>query len=196
MSPSRHALASDLPELSQTLASAFLDDPVLSWFFPDAGKRLDQLARMMAFSLEAGLGRGHVYTTENRRAAAIWSPPDVPIFDRHSGGSFSTLLRELIGASADEKLAAFAKIQEAHPHDPHFYLFTLGTHAENQSQGLGGQVMEPVLGTCDRERLWAYLESSNPRNIPFYERHGFALRGEIPLTEEGLAVYPMWRDPR
>ena len=152
MSRARHALAADLPELSHTLASAFFDDPVLSWFFEDAGKRLEQLGRMMSFSLETGLGRGHVYTTENRRAAAIWSPPDVPFLDERSEASLATLLRELIGSSADEKLVAFAKIQETHPHEPHFYLFTLGTHAENQSQGLGGRVLAPVLGICDAQR--------------------------------------------
>ncbi len=196
MPPARHALAADLPELTRTLASAFFEDPVLSWIFEDAEKRPEQLARMMAFGLKTGLGRGHVYTTENRRVAAIWSPPDVPLFDGQTGASFGALMRDLIGPAADEKQAALGKIQGAHPHDTHFYLFTLGTHAENQSQGLGGQVMEPVLRTCDAERIPAYLESSNPLNIPFYERYGFVLRGEISLTEDGPTVYPMWRDPR
>ena len=176
--------------------AAFTDDPVLSWFFEDAGKRGEQLGRMMAFSVETGLGRGHVYTTQNQRAAAIWSPPDVPMLDERSEAGLATLLQELIGPDADAKLAAFAKIQEVHPRDPHFYLFSLGTHAEYQGQGLGAQVVAPVLGICDAQGLPAYLESSNPRNIPFYQRHGFELRGEIPLAEGGPSLNTMWRDPR
>ena len=117
MSSARHALASDLPELARTLASAFLEDPVISWFFEDAEKRPERIGRMMAFSLETGLGRGHVYTTPNRRAAAIWSPPDVPMLDERSGASFGALLRELIGADAGERLGGFAKMEEVHPHD-------------------------------------------------------------------------------
>jgi ribosomal protein S18 acetylase RimI-like enzyme len=192
----RHALAGDLPELSRTLASAFFDDPVISWFFEDAERRAAQVDRMMAFSVEAGLGRGHVYTTQNRRAAAIWSPPDVPMLDERAGASFATLLRKLIGSDADERLTGFAKMQEVHPHDSHFYLFSLGTHAEHQGQGLGAQVVAPVLQICDAQGLPAYLESSNPRNIPFYQRHGFELRGELLLAEGGPSLSTMWRDPR
>lgn len=196
MSSARHALASDLPELSRTLTSAFLLDPVIAWFFEDVEKRAERISRMMAFSVETGLGRGHVYTTQNRRAVAIWSPPDVPMFDARAGASFAMLLRELIGANADARLTGFAKMEEVHPRDPHFYLFSLGTHVEYQGQGLGAEVVAPVLDICDTQGLPAYLESSNPRNIPFYQRHGFELRGEIILAEGAPPLNTMWRDPR
>jgi ribosomal protein S18 acetylase RimI-like enzyme len=41
----------------------------------------------------------------------------------------------------------------------------------------------------------AYLESSNPRNMSLYRRHGFEQVGELPLPD-GPALYPMWRTPR
>jgi hypothetical protein len=36
-----------------------------------------------------------------------------------------------------------------------------------------------ALNQCDHENSVAYLESSNPKNIPFYQRHGFELLGTI-----------------
>jgi hypothetical protein len=36
-----------------------------------------------------------------------------------------------------------------------------------------------ALERCDRDHVAAYLESSNPRNIPLYQRHGFAVLGTI-----------------
>jgi hypothetical protein len=38
--------------------------------------------------------------------------------------------------------------------------------------------MTQCLDVVDRTHQPAYLESSNPRNVPFYERHGFEITGE------------------
>ena len=40
----------------------------------------------------------------------------------------------------------------------------------------------------------AYLESSNPRNISLYLRHGFVDTGEI-TAADGPSLIPMWREP-
>jgi hypothetical protein len=41
----------------------------------------------------------------------------------------------------------------------------------------------------------AYLESTNPKNIPLYERHGFEVLGTIQVGTSP-AVCPMLRRPR
>lgn len=46
-------------------------------------------------------------------------------------------------------------------------------------QGLGTLLMKRALQRCDEQASAAYLESSNPKNIPFYQRHGFKVIGEI-----------------
>jgi GNAT superfamily N-acetyltransferase len=192
-----HALAADLPPLANALASAFLDDPVTIWMFDDPRARTGQLERWMRFVVEMGLTRGHLYTAGGNAAAAVWSPPDVTLFDEVWGPRLVELLRALLGERADEVIRALARAMAVRPvEEPHFYLFTLGTHADHQSRGLGGRVLEPVLALCDAEGLPAGLESSNPRNLPFYERHGFEVVDEIRLAEEGPIIRPMWRAPR
>ncbi len=52
-----------------------------------------------------------------------------------------------------------------------------------------------ALEQCDRDGVIAYLESSNPRNIPLYERHGFASLGSIQAGSSPTIV-PMLRRPR
>jgi ribosomal protein S18 acetylase RimI-like enzyme len=192
-----HALAADLPQLASSLASAFFDDPVTSWMFDDPEIRREQLKRWMRFVLEMGLTRGHLYTAGGNMAAAVWSPPDVMLFDDVWGPRMVEILGELLGERAGEVIPALARVMAVQPVDePHFYLFTLGTHADHQSRGLGRRVLEPVLALCDAQGSAAYLESSNSRNLPFYERHGFEVMGEIDVAEGGPIIRPMSRKPR
>ena len=41
----------------------------------------------------------------------------------------------------------------------------------------------------------AYLESSNPKNVPLYERHGFEVAGVIEAADYP-PIIPMMRSPR
>ena len=55
--------------------------------------------------------------------------------------------------------------------------------------------MAPVLSTCDRNGQGAYLESSKESNVPYYQRHGFDVVGEVTFTG-GPTIWRMWRDPQ
>jgi ribosomal protein S18 acetylase RimI-like enzyme len=192
----RHVLKSDLPAVTETLSRAFFDDPVMAWVFEQADERLEQLRAWMGLSLDAGATRGHLYTVGDRRAAALWSPPDVTIFDDFWGPQIASLMTELIGDEAGPKLRGLMRMVASHPPEPHFYLMILGTHPESQGEGLGGALLEPLLERCDAQGLVAYLESSNARNLPFYERHGFEVMGEVEVADDGPVVHPMQRKPR
>jgi GNAT superfamily N-acetyltransferase len=86
-------------------------------------------------------------------------------------------------------------LERKHPQGPHYYLFALGVEPSMQGRGIDGRLMEPILDRCDREGVPAYLESTNERNLPLDERHGFRILEEVALPETGPTVCRMWRDP-
>jgi hypothetical protein len=55
--------------------------------------------------------------------------------------------------------------------------------------------MEYAMRRCDRDRMPAYLESSNPVNIPLYERFGFQVIGKI-QSGASPVLTPMFRPAR
>ena len=55
--------------------------------------------------------------------------------------------------------------------------------------------MKHALERCDGEKKLAYLESSNPRNLSLYIRHGFEVIGTIQVADSP-PVFPMLRKPR
>jgi GNAT superfamily N-acetyltransferase len=87
-------------------------------------------------------------------------------------------------------------MEKVHPAEAHYYLEFIGTRRDRQGQGGGSKLLAPVLARCDDEGIAAYLESSSPRNVPFYARHGFVERDAVVATKGAPPVIPMWRDPR
>jgi GNAT superfamily N-acetyltransferase len=85
-------------------------------------------------------------------------------------------------------------MKAAHPHDPHWYLNVISTLDGRRGQGLGRRALAPVLAACDTAGEAAYLESTNPRNMTLYRRHGFVERAALTLPD-GPSLHPMWREP-
>ena len=198
MTTVRHALRADLDELQAALVDAFAVDPVMTFMYPDPATRPELSGAFLRVMLEIGLNHGHVYAAgRGNDAAAIWAPPDVDLFDADGAAQLWPVLERTLGDRVGEVTTALMRLTALRPQDrgPHFYLGEIGTSPAAQSQGLGSQLLREVLDRCDRQGLGAYLESSNIRNVPFYERHGFTVTAELEIAP-GCIVRPMWRDPQ
>jgi GNAT superfamily N-acetyltransferase len=167
----------------------------MSWFFPDAARRLGRTRRLFDMRLRQLLPQEATYTVDGHGGGALWTLPG-----EWSLGTLETLRMAMALAPAlGRRIATVAsgveEIEKLHPTEPHHYLAVLGTEPARQGEGLGSALIEPVLQICDRDEVPAYLESSKERNIAFYARHGFRVTGELRLPD-GPIVWPMWRDPR
>ncbi|HEY8866653.1 MAG TPA: hypothetical protein VIM22_06945 [Solirubrobacteraceae bacterium] len=111
----RKATSSEVAPLSEALARAFDDDPIVRWAFSHAGRRARGARRFFARMLRWALPQGEV-------------------------------------------------------------------------------LLAPMLHTCDRDLIPAYLETGKKRNVDFYSRHGFRVTEELQLPR-GPRVWLMWRDP-
>jgi GNAT superfamily N-acetyltransferase len=64
-----------------------------------------------------------------------------------------------------------------------------------QGKGYGSILLEHAVARCDREGLPAYLESTSPRSVPLYRRHGFEVVAELRVGS-APPIFPMVRQPR
>jgi GNAT superfamily N-acetyltransferase len=191
----RPAVRSDSVPLSQTLARAFYDDPVFSYFIPDDSKRLRKLETVMRILFGLGLPYGACYTTANYESITLWRPPDewdVPLWAYVTNGP---AMISAFGAHIGRVLSTMNMMEKVHPHEPHWYLQTIGTDPVFQGKGYGGVIMRDRLSAVDAARLPCYLESSKDTNIPIYQSFGFRLTGELQVPG-GPKIWPMWRDAR
>jgi ribosomal protein S18 acetylase RimI-like enzyme len=65
-------------------------------------------------------------------------------------------------------------MEKRHPHEPHFYIRTVGVRTALQGQGVGSMLMQPTLERADSADLPTYIEASTERSAALYERLGFS----------------------
>ena len=106
------------------------------------------------------------------------------------------MLVDLVGSHAAEVLTLFERLEQTHPDEPpHYYLSLLGTHPDHRGKGVGMALLAENLARIDAKGMPVYLESSNPANVPRYERQGFVRVGEFLRPDGQLTVSTMWRRP-
>lgn len=166
---------SDQAKVLDTLVSAFMDDPVERWLYPDIEEYLAHFPLFLAAFGSRAFTAQTVWSLGEFLAVALWMPPGT----EPDGDLVTSLLTESVSPQRHEDaFAVLEQMEIAHPKYPHWYLPWLGVHAAYQGTGLGAQLIKYCLGIVDASHLSAYLESSNPRNISFYRRHGFEVTGE------------------
>jgi GNAT superfamily N-acetyltransferase len=193
----RQAIPGDRPVMTRVLCRAFDADPVVNWIVRQDGGRRAAIEWLFKISLDIAMPNGHVYTTSDGHAAAIWAPPGRWRTGRiRQLGQLPGFVRAVGLRRFSAVVAAVAAIESRHPDDPHFYLADLAVDPPAQGRGLGTALLAHVLDNCDREGVPAYLENSNPRNTPLYERHGFVARDRYLMGGDGPPLLLMWREPR
>ena len=122
--------------LTRSLASAFVDDPVTAFIFPDGERRETILREFFAVQLSRTyLPRGEVYTTGNAIGAAMWLPPDsrLPTI----GDQLAYLRVSLASGSYWSARRLAVALQRHRPVLAHYYLGTIGVAPAHQRGGLG-----------------------------------------------------------
>ena len=173
-----------------TIVLAFAADPVARWTWPDAHKYLAAMPRLVrAFGGNAFVHRTAVCTDAG---AALWLPPSVHPDEEKMGEVMQSTVSE---SKRDDGSSLFEQMAKCHPDEPHWYLPLIGVDPAHQGKGHGDALMAYALAQCDRDGTLAYLESTNPRNMSLYLRHGFVALGTV-QAGSSPTITPMLRRPR
>ena len=194
----RRANDGDAAALARLFTAAFLNDPVFDWIARRGPRRAAGLERFFFWLLRTrAIPFGEVWLA-GECAAAAWLPPDTP---PSPGGLFEQvrllpLFLRLCGIPRLLRGAAVGQAMERHhPRESHYYLSFIAVAPRFQGMGLGSAILDATLARADQRGWAAYLENSNPRNTPLYERHGFVGRKNI-APSGSPPVLAMWRDAR
>ena len=189
----RAATEADLALVAEVSAAGFYDDPLMRWVMPDDSTRLALIRTAFEGLARTFLGDTSELHIVDDACVMMWRTPEWASPPPSEDGSPSPYEPDVA-----ERFRILGELMEiAHPHDePHWYLNVIATLPSQQGRGLGARALGPMCARFDDDGVAAYLESSNPRNMTLYRRHGFDEVNEPIQMPDGPALYPMWRSPR
>jgi GNAT superfamily N-acetyltransferase len=171
---------------------AFATDPMARWAFPDPATYLAVMPHLAAAFGGNGFPLGAAHLIDGGMGAAMWLPPGVaPDTERLMALTNENAPKDRLA----DMMQVFEQMDRVHPPDPCWYLPLIGVDPAHQGRGCGSALLRYALARCDRDGMPAYLESSNPRNVSLYLRHGFEMIGNIQVGSSPTLV-PMLRRPR
>jgi ribosomal protein S18 acetylase RimI-like enzyme len=170
---------------------AFNADPTSRWLYPEPRQYLTYFPQFISIFGGKAFEHNTAYYIGDYVGAALWFPPGIepdaePLVD--------LIQHSVVEQKQADRLALLEQMGHHHPTESHWYLAILGVSPKQQGKGYGSALIQNILQECDRTQTPAYLESSNPSNVPFYERHGFEVIGTIQAGTSPM-LFPMIRYP-
>lgn len=186
------AKAEDRERVVSAIVLAFVGDPVARWAWSEPHDYLTYFTEFTNVFGGKAFDHGTAHSVAEFSGGALWLPPGVQPDEE--------VLVALMERSIDPKrlqvvFTLLEKMGGYHPTEPHWYLPLIGVEPAKQGHGHGSALLRHALERIDREGRTAYLESTNPANIPLYQRHGFEVVGTIQV-DEAPPLFPMIRRPR
>jgi GNAT superfamily N-acetyltransferase len=189
--------------VGRLLAASHLDHPAYEVLWPNPKSRMRALtAYLTVIARDAASWGGAVLAKDGdlEVGVALWLPPGAfPLSAARMARLSPTWLR--MGLAAPRPTAALgllgARMARGDWAEPTWYLRAIGVHPDARRAGVGSLLLAPVLAGADEEGIRCALHASDPRMVPYFQRHGFRTDGRELLVRRGAASYlPMVRLPR
>lgn len=173
------------------LCNAFWDDPVWKWMSSackteDERRKVEISAWKMILDTAKRTKPLGIILCKHKKyekiaGAAVWYPPgDYANLLDMIGNGWLWKLPRLVGIKKTFGImGVLGEVEDFHhltmKGRAHFYLNYLGCDTTYQGCGLGGSLVRIVTEQADDCNLPCYLESSNPKNLGFYQHMGFKI---------------------
>ncbi len=188
----KQAAIDDKQSIIQILSSVFHDNQSVNYLIPQVPSQEKRIHALMDYSFETCLSFGKVYLLNDSRACALVSFPE------RTKTTLKSLLLEIklifnsIGVRNINKAIQREKaISKHYPKENIYYLWFIGVLPEFQGQSIGEKLMREIIADADQMGRPIYLETSTLRNIPWYEKFGFEVYGELDF---GYKLFLMRRE--
>ena len=141
------------------------------------------------------VGYGEAYTVDGYAGVALWTPPGEGKLSPMETLRLLPTVARTFGRWTPRALRGLSYQESKYPERPHYHLVFIGVEPQRQGQGIGSQLMRPVLRRFDREGMPVYLEASTLRSRALYLRHGFEDLDVMRFPGGGPPMWRMWREP-
>lgn len=192
---------------TETLADAFLNDPMMKWIAgldgsgPDDREKMRKLVTWMAGALNKfsfgkcngvllGAKEGSEIAGVMNMIPSSGRDPNVLDWIIYSVKNGFPLQEEGYSPHSKKRLDALnvlstKKKEFTKEYPNHIYLKMVGVRGNAQKKGVGGRMFRPLFGAADSLGVPIYLETESKENEAMYMHYGFETREIITIVAKG-----------
>jgi len=183
----------DKANVVDILSRSFEDNQSVNFIIRQDKNRTKRIRALMDYSYEVCSQFGDVWLSDDRQACALLLYPHLKRTTLKSIWLDIKLILQAIGLDSIQKaMNRETRIKKLHPPTKMAYLWFIGVQPEHQGQGIGSKLMKEIISNSDSKVLPIYLETSTLKNLPWYEKFGFQIYGQLDF---GYNLYFMEREP-
>lgn len=185
----------DLDAAVETLTTAFCRDPMYVALIEDERARRPWVQFLMAGLVRPRGPRALWVGVDGGRRGALYATPSDHV-SRIGGlaGLVAPLLRLPLEKLAVRRAMAVSRaVAKRVPREPFLHLHVVAVSDDARGQGVGGALLRHAIDTANATRKLVHLETTNPINLPFYERLGFRVLDEVRCFEGAPSLWTMQR---
>ena len=177
------------------LANAFVNDPMSQYIFGDEKKRFETVKIVFTFMFDLGSNYGELITSDNDEGLIVYTSNylllNSLINQINIGGlklPFTIGIRNFVSILKYDNYANILHAKYSRKND--IYLYIIAVDPIHQRKGIGSKLLIDLQSFLIKgQRI--YLETSNPTNIPFYEKHGFRKQEDFNIPNSNVYIWPM-----
>lgn len=181
-----NATQHDIETLVKILAPPFSDNLSVNRCVKQDNKRLERIENQIRYVSNISIRNQMAFVNQAKTAALLCNL---------SSGKKATLMDDMFfitkvsGLKLGLELVKRERLlKQMHPCTDFCHLWFIGVDTAQQGQGMGSEMMDFIKQHCIEKQLPIYLETSNQRNIKFYEKHGFNLYEKIKLPMDDFEL--------
>ena len=177
----------DKPLVIQILTSSFHDNKSVNFIVKQDENWFRRIQALMAYSFEVCIRFGKVYLSDDRAACALVLFPDEKKTTLDAILLDIQLVFATIGLNRVFKvLGRESKVKKLHPKERLYYIWFIGVDPQYHRLGIGSKLLKEILSDAKSRDRMPCLETSTPRNVPWYQSFGFEFYDQLDL---GYTLY-------
>lgn len=183
------ATLNDRELVTDILTRSFIDNKSVNYILKQDEKKEQRIKRLMEYSFNICNLFGDVFISDDKNGCALIVMPD------RKKTTLKSILLDIkmalfvIGLSNINKvISRESAISKIHPGKDIYYLWFIGVQPSERGRGVGSQLLNEIIRKAISEGKTICLETSTLKNIPWYEKHGFAIYREMDF---GYKLYCM-----
>lgn len=165
------------------LTSAFAENASINYLIPDGGDRIGRIRHLVSYSFELCLLFGKAFVSDNGKGCALIVFPDRKRTTIRTLYLEAKLIGKAIGVgNIIRALRREILLARHQPDHPIYHLWFVGVYPMYQERGTGSVLLSEIMADAKGMGYPVYLETSTLSNLPWYEKFGLSVYGEIQLA--------------